>query len=306
MKNNVDEEFRELNKKDLKGTFRKYRSKIYRLLPKNFSRPIKYFYQDRIAFPLNCFSNKKYYGYYDFFNVVGIETTTHCNLRCKFCPNSVYDRGLKKNTKLMPIETYKKIIDELSELDYRGKILPFFFGDPLTDNRIVELVKYTRDKVPKATIHLNSNGYLLSVELYKKLVDAGIDSLRISQYTNEIPKPVKEVLEYLKTRPKNENKITYRIFSEKLALSNRGGKVNTTFQWDKPICTYPWTEINIDHDGNLVACCTDYHSTIKFGNVKKDNLLDIWNSPSYKKMRKDLRNYKFNHPMCKKCVGLDK
>jgi len=31
------------------------------------------------------------------FSVVEVETSTACNLRCNYCPNSVYERGLLKN-----------------------------------------------------------------------------------------------------------------------------------------------------------------------------------------------------------------
>ena len=39
------------------------------------------------------------YGTADMFDDIDIETTTFCNRRCSYCPNSLFDRGLKENEK---------------------------------------------------------------------------------------------------------------------------------------------------------------------------------------------------------------
>ena len=224
-------------------------------------------------------------------------------MRCKWCPNSKYERGLLKNKKLIDINLFKKIIDELSEINYKESIHLYFFGEPLSDKRLPKLISYTRKKLPKVKIQINSNGILLNVLLYKKLCESGLDIFHISQYTSKMPKNMEEVFKYLKTRPKSENKIKYRIFTEDLALSNRGGNVKTKKIWDKPICTYPKAMLNIDYGGNVILCCNDYHSSIKFGNLKNERLLNIWYKPEYKKLRRDLKKGIFKLPICKRCVG---
>jgi radical SAM protein with 4Fe4S-binding SPASM domain len=56
----------------------------------------------------------------------------------------------------------------------------------------------------------------------------------------------------------------------------------------------------IDWNGNVVLCCNDYFSSIKFGNVENEKFIDIWNSDLYTKTRSDLRHKKFNLDICKK------
>jgi radical SAM protein with 4Fe4S-binding SPASM domain len=282
------------------------KSKIYSKLPKKYRIKIKNFYYDKLIHPIYLIKNKLNYGVWDFFDRVGIETTTHCNLRCRFCPNSKYPRSLKKNEKLLETEIYKKIIDELSEINFKGRILPYSFGEPLTDKRIVSLVEYTKKKLPKARISLNSNGIFLTVPLYNRLVKAGVDCFPISQYGSEMPENMKKVFKYLKTRPKKENKIHYRVFTEGDAISNRGGEIEVPNVWEKPICTLPHTTVNIDYKGDVILCCNDYHSKVTFGNVKKEKLIDIWNKSCHKKIRKDLRRGFFNLEICKKCVSPSK
>lgn len=276
-------------------------------LPEKIKKKIKSPYYDWIIWPIVKIKNKKRYGLWDVFGAVGIETTTHCNLRCSFCPNSKYDRGLKKNEKRMDEELFKKIIDELSEIDYCGIIRPFFYGDPLTDERMPELVRYIKKKLPKAKVYLNTNGVALSIPLYKKLYDAGIDYLMISQYTPKMLSNVKEFFEYMKTRPEKENKAKYRIFDiKKLATSNRGGEIDVPQIAERPFCAYPGHyDLNINYKGDVLLCCNDYHGKVVFGNVKKEKIMDIWKKQYYAQIRKEVLNGIYKLPMCKKCMGIE-
>ena len=51
------------------------------------------------------------YGSADFFSIVSIETSTACNRRCPYCPNSIFERGLIKNERILETGIYHKIID---------------------------------------------------------------------------------------------------------------------------------------------------------------------------------------------------
>jgi len=291
----------------MKAKIAKLKHKIYILLPKNLQKKAKSFYYDSLIRTFYKLKYKSHYGTTDFFNRILLETTTYCNLRCKFCPNSKYPRGLLKNKKLMPLKLFKKIVNELAEIDYNGVICLHFYGEPLTDKRLPNLVKYIREKLPKANIQLNSNGTLLTIPIYKKLFNAGINSMEISQYGDSMPENLKKIFAYLKTKPKKYNKINYRVFNDKLGLSNRGGEIKLKRLPDRPMCIYPEKEgMIIDYAGNAILCCQDYHSSIKFGNLKNEKLIDIWNKPVYKKLRKELKKQIFKLPICKRCVGLEK
>ncbi len=288
-------------------TFQIIRQKIYSSLPKSLQKKSKNFYYNKFIFPLYNLKYKLNYNKWDFFDSISLETTSYCNLRCKFCPNSKYGRGLLKNKKLMDEKLFKKIINELAEINYRGHVLFHFYGEPLTDKRLPSLVEYTKKKLPRAKLQINTNGFLLTISLYKKLVDNGVKLFIITQYADSVPPNIKDLLDYLKTRPKKENKIKYRILGEDIGLSNRGGEINVkkNIDYERPICTYPNTAIPIDYNGNVILCCNDYHSSITFGNLKKEKLLDVWRKPHYKKLRDEMRKGIFKLPICKKCVGLE-
>jgi len=246
-----------------------------------------------------------YYGRWDFFDTILLETTTYCNFRCWFCPNSIYPRGLLKNKKLMPTEVYKKVINELAAMHYYGTIYPFIDGEPLGDKRMPELVRYTREKLPKAKIMINTNGSFLTIPLYEKLLKCGVTRIDISQYAKEMLPNVRKVLDYAKKARKNKSKISYRIFDKGgYLIQNRGGEIKKAKSYEKPRCTYPDNNVVIDYNGDVRICCDDYHSSVKFGNVKNEKVIDIYNKPFYRKIRKELKRRIYRFPVCKKCMGV--
>ena len=178
----------------------KFKQKIYKLIPKRFRRGVKNIYYDKTIYPIYGLKYLIRYGRYDFFNSIAIETTTYCNLRCKFCPNSIYDRGAIERKKLMKLTLFKKIVNELGDIKYNGWILMHFYGEPLTDKRITMLVKYIKINCPNAKVQINSNGFLLTINLYKELLEAGVDRLFITQYGESKIPGVQAVIKYLKTR----------------------------------------------------------------------------------------------------------
>ncbi|MBU0894639.1 MAG: SPASM domain-containing protein [Nanoarchaeota archaeon] len=279
---------------------------LFSFVPKRFRKILKNFYYDFIAYPLHALKNRYFYGVPDFFDGIALETTTYCNLRCEFCPNSKYPRGLKKNTKLMDLHLIKKIINELSEIRFRGRVFLHFYGEPLTDERLPEILSYIKKKLPKNPVQINTNGFLLTLDKYKQLIKLGVDKFMVSQYGKTMPVPIKKILDYLKNKPKNQNKIHYRVFNENSSgISTRGGEIalEHAIDFERPICTYPGVALSINYAGDVMVCCNDYHHTMDVGNLKKESLMEIWKKPKYVKFRKDLRNKKFLLPICKLCVG---
>jgi radical SAM protein with 4Fe4S-binding SPASM domain len=282
----------------------KIKRKIYLLLPKSLRKKAKEFYYCQILRIFYGLKHKLLYGKWDFFEVIALETTTYCNLRCKFCPNSKYERGLKKNEKLMDLNLFKKIINELAEIRYRGRIALYSYGEPFNDERLAYLIKYCKRKIPNATVEINSNGFLMTIEKYREVVDAGIDKICVTQYGSIMPPNTKKVFEYLRTRPKSENKITYRKLKD-TELSNRGGEIEleTSVNYELPICMYPNSAFTIDYKGDVILCCNDYHGLVTFGNLKDKTLLEIISKSSFYKIMKEIRNKKYRLEICKKCVG---
>jgi len=240
------------------------------------------------------------YGTIDTFNDLNIETITTCNRRCSYCPNSIFERSLPKNEKLMDEDIFKKVIDELSEMRYNGRISPHFYGEPLLDKRMIYLIRYIRDKLPESKIRLITNGDFLTIELFKELSKSGVNEFYITQHGKTISQNMSLLFTYLKDNHSDKAKVEYKKLER---LSNRGGIIKTKNK-QLPYCLCPINPLVIDYEGNVILCCNDYRSSIKFGNVRQESLKDIWKKENYQKIRKQLKKRIFKLPICKKCAGI--
>lgn len=231
-------------------------------------------------------------------NMIFVETITACNLRCPYCPNSLYDRGLIKNTKKMRVELFHKIINELSELEWHGEIQPHSYGEPLMDDRLIEYIRYAKSKINGLSINLFTNGELLNVALYKDLIEAGVDAFNVTQH---LPDPSEGVLKVLEYRKKSGTDNVIFTYNKKYTIYNRAGLVSIKNASRDVACRYPCHNIGIDYAGNVLICCHDFLHEVNVGNINERKLIDIWNSSRYRQIRRDIVMGKFSLGICKRC-----
>ena len=101
------------------------------------------------------------------FTTCTVETYSRCNRKCVFCYNS--DAYPEREHGTMSEETYMKLIDDLARLHFRGRLSPHFYGEPLLDTRLPELISYAKKRCPNCYILVSTNGDFLTEELLKKL-----------------------------------------------------------------------------------------------------------------------------------------
>ena len=111
-------------------------------------------------------------------DVVQVNFTFRCNLRCKMC--SMYDQMefLKSQGKQVEIEkdTFRKVIKESKELG--AKAILFIGGEPFLNKDLFELIEYART-LGLGTV-IVTNGVLLHEENIRKCMQTGVDWLSIS------------------------------------------------------------------------------------------------------------------------------
>jgi len=239
------------------------------------------------------------YGTPDIFVQVYFDTITACNRRCYYCPNSKFDRGLMKNMKKMDTKLFHKIINELAEQKWKGSICPNFYGEPLLDDRLPDLVGYARSRLPDSMIRIYTNGDFLSVDLYKELVKQGVTCFVVTQHPGNEHTLIQEVLAYRK-QCGNDNVWMKHSKIDRI-IRRRGLDFGKTI--DAGICEESALQkVGINWNGDVIFCCNDYFVKVKFGNVKNERLMDIWKKPYYQQVRKALRKGVFMLEACKECV----
>ena len=109
---------------------------------------------------------------------LSIQTTSLCNASCVFCPyKDIKDLFPHK---IMDMALYKKIIDECSNYKSVERIIPYMNNEPLTDPYLIERINYAKEKVPRASVHILTNGLLLTEEMSGKLISSKLDWIGIS------------------------------------------------------------------------------------------------------------------------------
>ena len=78
------------------------------------------------------------------------------------------------------------------------------------------------------------------------------------------------------------------------SLETRGERVAGT-------CRALDTHVAILHDGRVVACCLDHSGQITLGNIAKQSLDEIINSPLARDIREGFAQHELRHPFCQTC-----
>lgn len=241
-----------------------------------------------------------------------IEVTNKCNRSCIMCP--YHNKGSQslyyQRPKDMDLTIYRKIIDEFSE---KGgcAIKLNFGGEPLLYRHVVEAVQYAKQK-GIIDVQINTNGDRLDPRMSRKLLEAGLDKLILSDYGG-----MDQLI----------NGISFNALRVHHSCLFHVNKTNREYAWrgmanqiDPPIfydfekakdnhtitdfqCIYPWLRMLILADGTGMSCsCGSITKEQKLGNIEKVSLEEMWNSKKMNMLRYNhAEGYSHHLSYCRKC-----
>jgi radical SAM protein with 4Fe4S-binding SPASM domain len=228
---------------------------------------------------------------------VEVETTTYCNRRCDYCPNSVFDRGLRQNEVRMPEDLFYKIVSDLGRNHFCNQFSPHNYGEPLADERMPYLLEMARHEMPKARIALYTNGDYLTPELFERLLPS-VDAFVITQHGEKMPPGVKAIFdEHGGAHPKIRYKTAQSI---RLNASNRGGLIPIKVNRRKA-CGVVMNELHINAHGQLILCCEDYLARKTFGNIRDMTIEEAWSSEERMRVHRANVRGEFQLDQCATC-----
>lgn len=255
-----------------------------------------------------------------FVSLVEIETFSFCNRTCWFCPNSSIDRISKNH--FMPEETYLRILSELGEIDYGGRLSYSRYNEPTADRIILKRIEQAKSKIPNATLYTHTNGDYLDCEYLEDLRKSGLDEIKIQCYFGENSVYSNEIA-YKKIKRKMKKLNLFRDFGYKVISSkrirvdteykglsvafesmdfhtvgnDRGGSLDSIHSQGLPDpCFQPVKSIYIDYNGSLVPCCnirSDLiaHRSCILGDASKKSIFAIYGSKKAAMWRNSLKDY---------------
>jgi phosphoglycerate dehydrogenase-like enzyme/MoaA/NifB/PqqE/SkfB family radical SAM enzyme len=251
-----------------------------------------------------------------------IETTNVCNLRCPHCAAS-QDNWAGKGRGVMDFELYKRIIDEGA----REGLCSIKFslrGEPLMHKDIIKMIRYAKEK-GIMDMYFNTNGMLLTREMSKNLIDAGLNRISVSAdgwekesfEKNRLGAKFETVVENIRAlrkareekgadHPKiriqavmlpevkehlEEYKALWGPLADELGYIDareEGLGVDHTGLRGEWACPFLWQRMVILWDGTLLPCLlhgVSDFSLMSLGNVKDVSIKGMWNSEKMNRLR---------------------
>lgn len=138
-------------------------------LPQDIAKNIQ---MDNYNIKFTPLNNNEKYLHFSFADIVYMELTRECNLRCLHCLNN---SGVQLEKQLSLCE-FKKIIQELSNAGIQE--IRFTGGEPLKFEGIIDLIKLATDN--GICTSLGTNGTLITKDVAYKLKNAGLKKAVIS------------------------------------------------------------------------------------------------------------------------------
>ncbi len=222
-----------------------------------------------------------------------IETFSVCNRKCEFCFN--HPRFEQRKQGKMPTEMWEKIMDQLAEIRFSGRIGPHFFNEPLLDERLPHLIEYARKKLPYAWIQINTNGDFLNEELLLKLYAKGVNYFFITNY-DKAEKPLLKNLEI------KFPALVSVVKNSDMWRTDRGGEIFHKKKLLDTSCLRPSSQIVINWEGKVLLCCMDYYARYSFGNLNDRTLFSIWWDKNFIVTREKIKQTRQKgFPICHNC-----
>lgn len=255
-----------------------------------------------------------FFNTYPIFSIIEFNIAGNCNRDCSFCPVSNPEMYKRTNDNLS-VELFTKIVKDLAQINYSGKILFSAFSEPLLHKEIEALIKTAKDYLPNSRVEIVSNGDLLTVKKMKKLYESGLDTINISMYDGKEQIALFTNMRIDADIPEDFTVLRRRYYENGnygITISNRAGLIdsnefrdeNETHITELPLkskCYYPFYMILIDYNGDVLLCPHDWEKKIIFGNLAQENIFDIWIGNKLKNIRQNLSNYNRNFLPCNKC-----
>lgn len=220
---------------------------------------------------------------------------------CSFCPR--IDPAFYPNQKLhMSLDLAEKIATELRAVNYQGVVVLCGYGEPMLHPHLAELVSLFYG----IRVELVTNGDFLTAAKIENLAALGLAYFVVSMYDG--PEQIEKF-----TARFHEAGVTEFILRDRwhtaaddfgLKLTNRGGTVEVGDQAPVDVtqpCHYTTYQMQVDWNGDVLLCPQDWHKKLKFGNLRDQPLLEVWNSPALHKRRMKLIEGRRTDSPCSQC-----
>ena len=259
----------------------------------------------------------------DFPLQLNFELNYSCNFSCRNCTWSAEATQGNGKATWFPFEVYRKIIDESVPKGLKAVRLNYI-NEPLLRRDIVQFIEYAR-KAGVLDIYFSTNGSLLSEQMSKALIKAGLlrlqvsldattkgtyDKIRIGGDFNSIKENIERFLAIREASgthlpalrvnfvkcPENEHELqdfldywgpkVETVGVQDLVNILGSNKKNRDDESFK--CSQPFVYMAIRYDGTILPCCSFFGAEIPVARLKTN--IPLSNVPNIGLVKKDLKD----------------
>jgi hypothetical protein len=248
--------------------------------------------------------------------IVQIESTNLCNAKCVFCPRD----EMHRRQGIMDMDLFTRIVDECAALGITH-VRVHNYGEPFLDRQLVEKVRYAKAR-GIAEVGMISNGSLITEDLARGMIDAGLDAINISVDASgkETFERTRVHLDYdtvvgnIRTLARLRRELgrarpklilsfvrqgnsadeaafiqEWQAIADKIhvtELHNWAGTLNGESAVQYP-CYRPWLTFTVLWDGRVSLCCADFDGRHILGDLRTSTIAEVWNGPAYRAVRRE-------------------
>ena len=244
---------------------------------------------------------------------IALELTNYCNLSCKICwsQNPVMFPPREKGG--MTSTMFKSIIDQLAADPEIQNVKPWlslsYGGESLMHGQFRELLEYAASK-ELFRLQLITNGLLLhqyTEDLIEHNVMVTVSYHKVSRDVRKrVDSNIRHLLSLRGDLPVNvavvgaedpglfdSAKAKFGDMVYDYPLITEDLKYADGTQPTKPFCMFPFTNMAILWNGDVVPCCRLLNTTQfpSLGNVAESSVVEVWNGELYESVRADPEKY---------------
>ena len=233
--------------------------------------------------------------------LINIDVTGLCNKTCNYCPRS---KGYPNANEHMPYEMFDRFITYLDKRRYNGWICWSGRGENSLHPRAEDMINRLHTPHRTYKTRILTNGYKFNK---RKHWFALFDKAVINTYESREEMERRKALLPAKTHRYWDQTVEPEEWEvTALQVQNRSDIYNNVIATDKTLnepCILPMTKAWIHWDGSIQLCCNDWTDTNVFGNIDKDDFIDVWmNNPELNEKREELiRGNRHKYAVCSIC-----
>ena len=268
-----------------------------------------------------------------------IELNGGCNMKCPFC---LHGYGDKRPNTYIPIDRYKKLIDEAVAFGVRGLKLNYI-NEPMLRVDLEECIAYAKS-AGILNVYMVTNGTLLNHKRRDSILDSGITKIFISldattaetydkqRLSGKFDLVVKNILDFVEER--NRRKLRYPLVRVSFLRNALNIHEEQDFQefWQDKVdmiafqnmndlpnldsgimldnqseesegCSFPFKQLVVDYEGDILPCCKMGGKILRLGNIKDISLQMAWESVKMKRLQAMHKENKWkDSPVCNRCI----